>query len=222
MNKNNLRKVFTIAFIIYAVFSVAFYYLSGDQLKYRVAEDKISILEADSVTPEIVRGVVVSQSFVNTVDNIEQVSLVFTKMYREGKGLLSIDLLDGEELLYRKVVDVDQIPEQHRVYLEPEKPIRGLKGKTLTIKIYSSAKANEGVSAMMNKTIQSEGSRICIGDEVLEGSLCFSLSGSEKIEVSQYYWLIMGGMGILLALLLHIFEQFIEEQLIIVKRSYKC
>ncbi|MBQ6334386.1 MAG: ABC transporter permease [Erysipelotrichaceae bacterium] len=201
MKKNDLKRIFTIAFIVYAVFAVAFYYLSGDQLKYRVAEDKISILEADSVTPEIVRGLNVSQSFLNTVDNIEQVSLIFTKLYRDGKGLLTIDLLDGDDLLYRKILDVEKIPEQHRVYLEPENPIRGLKGKTLTISIYSNSKVNEGVSAMMNKSISPDGSKIMIGNEVMEGSLCFSLSGSEKIEVSQYYWFIMGGFGLFLAAL---------------------
>ena len=56
MNKNSLKKIFLTVFLIYAVFAVSFYFLSGDQLKYRVAEDSISVMEADSVTPEITRN----------------------------------------------------------------------------------------------------------------------------------------------------------------------
>lgn len=200
MTKKNLRNVFIISFLVYALFVVSFYFLSGDQLKFRTVNDSIAIVEADSVTPEISRGVTVTQEFENTIDNIERVAIVFTKLYREGKGLLTVDLLDGEALLYRKVFDVDQIPEQHRVYLEPENPIRGMMGKTLTIKIYSNSKVNEGVSVMMNKSVTSGDLKMRIGKETLNGSICFSVSGSERIAISQYYWFIMGGFGLLLAL----------------------
>ena len=201
MTKKNLRKVFTIAFLIYTAFAVSFYFLSGDQLKHRTVEDSIAIIEADSVTPEVVRGVTITQNFTNTLDNIDNLALVFTRLYREGEGLLTVDLLDGSDLLYRKVFDVSQIPEQHRVYIEPEESIKNLKGKTLTLKIYSNSKPNEGVSVMMNKTAAPAGSKIRVGNEVLDGSICFSVSGTEKIGISQYYWFIMGAFGLLLALI---------------------
>ena len=199
MTKKDLRKVFTIAFLIYTVFAVSFYFLSGDQLKYRTVNDSIAIVEADSVTPELVKGVTISQEFKNPVDNIDNIALVFTKLYREGKGLLTVDLLDGNTLLYRKVFDVDQIPEQHRVYLQPEQSLKDLKDKTLTIKVYSSSKVNEGASVMMNKAITPEGSKIKVGSTTMDGTLCFSVSGTEKIGISQYYWFIMSAFGLLLA-----------------------
>ena len=211
MNKNNLKKIFLTVFLIYAVFAVSFYFLSGDQLKYRVAEDSISVMEADSVTPEITRNVVVSQEFVNTVDNIEQISIVFTKLYREGKGLLSIDLLDGNDLLYRTIYDVDKIPEQHRIIIEPTSPLRGFKDRKLTLKIYSNSRANEGVCVMMSKTLGPANSKIKVGNEIIDGSLCFSVSGKEKIEISQYYWIIMGFFGTLLAAILFVsYRQYLN------------
>ncbi len=201
MTKEKLRRIFTIAFMIYTVFAVSFYFLSGDQLKYKVSKDNIEVLEADSVTPEIIRGVTVFQDFRNTVDNIEQISLIFTKLYREGKGLLTIDLLDGNDLIYRKILDVDKIPEQHRVNLEPEYSLRGYKDKILTIRVYSNSKTGEGASLMMNKENAPDGSKISIGNEKIDGSICFAVNGTEKIEISQYYWFIMGGAGLLLGLL---------------------
>lgn len=202
MTNKNLRKIFIIAFIIYTAFTVLFYFLSGDQLKYRTVEDDIAILEADSVTPEIVRGVTVTQTFKNTVDNIDNIAIVFTKLYRDGEGLLTVDLFEENTLLYRKMFDVGEIPEQHRVYLEPETPIKDVKDKVLTIKIYSNSKTNEGVSIMMNKMEAPEGSRIKVGNQVLKGSICFSVSGTEKIGISQYYWFIMSAVGLFFALIL--------------------
>ncbi len=150
MTKENLKKVFLIIFAVFAVFTVSFYYLAGDQLRFREAKDNIEMPDADSVTPEIIRGVVVEQEFVNTVDNIDQIAIVFTKLYREGKGLLSIDLLEGEELLSRNILDVDKIPEQHRVYIDLN-GMNGMKGKTLKLRIYSNSRYYEGVSVMMNQ-----------------------------------------------------------------------
>ena len=201
MTKNKLRNVFVIAFTVFVIFAVSFYFLAGDQLRYRVARDNIPLLEADNVTPEITRGVIVSQDFKNTVDNIEEIAMVFTKMYREGKGSLAIDLLCGDELLYRKMFDVNKIPEQHRVYLEPEYAISGYKDKTLTLKIYSSCNPNEGVSLMMNKADAPVGSKIKVGNETIDGTICFSVSGTEKIAISQYYWFIMGALGLILGVL---------------------
>ena len=72
MTKRNLRKVFLVSFIIYTVFAVSFYFLSGDQLKFRTVEDSIAIIEADSVTPEITRGVTVTQEFTKVVQESSQ------------------------------------------------------------------------------------------------------------------------------------------------------
>lgn len=170
-------------------------------MKYRTVNDSIAIVEADSITPEIARGVTITQKFKNTVDNIDNIALVFTKLYREANGLLTVDLLDENVLLYRKVFNVEHIPEQHRVYLQPEQSLKDLKNKTLTIKIYSNSKTNDGVSAMMNKATTPVGSEIKVGNEILDGSICFSVSGSERIEISQYYWFIVGAFGLLLALI---------------------
>ncbi len=201
MTNKNLRNVFSIAFIVFAVFTVLFYFLSGDQLKYKVSKDNINMLDADAVTPELTRGVTISQDFTNTVDNIEQIALVFTKLYREGSGLLTVDLYHGEDLIYRKIFDVEKIPEQHRVYIEPEYPFAGLKDEKLTLKIYSNARSNSGVSVMMNKGNAPERSYVSVGSEKIDGSLCFSVTGTELIEISQYYWFIMGGAAFLLGLL---------------------
>lgn len=200
--RKSIRKVFIIAFIVYAAFAVSYYFLSGDQLRYREARDNIDILEADSVTPEITRGVTASQDFVNTVDNIEEIALVFTKWYRGAEGSIAVDLYDGNKLLFRQMLDINKdISEQHRVYIRPEHALKDLKGKTLTLKIYDNAKVNEGVSLMMNKASAPAGSFVKVGNERIPGTLCFSVTGTEKIAISQYYWFIMGGLGLMLALL---------------------
>ena len=202
MTKGNLRKVFLISIIIYTAFAVSLYFLAGDQLRYRKVEDNNAIIEADTVTTEISRGVVVSQDFICPVDNIESVSVVFTKLYREGKGTLSVCLVDGTNVLYLQKYDISKdVPEQHRLYLEPEEPVSGYKGKVLTLRMFSDAKPYDGVSAMMNIGNAPEGSTIKINNKAIDGTLCFSVSGTDAIAISQYYWTIMVILGSFLVLL---------------------
>lgn len=203
MSKQNLRKIFAIAFAIYTVFAVSFYFLAGDQLRYKKVEESNPIIEADSVTREISRGVIVTQKFIVPVDNLEKVSIVFTKMYREGSGDLMISLNDGIDVLYLQKYDIAKdVPEQHRLYLELSEPLTGYKGKELTLRIYSHARPNEGVSVMMNRQNAPAGSSVKVGGETIKGTLCFSISGSDVIAISHYYWEIMGVLGALLAILL--------------------
>ena len=64
---------------------------------------------------------------------------------------------------------------------------------------------------MMNKTSAPQGSKIKVGKQNISGSLCFSVSGTERIKISQYYWFIMGGLGLLLATLLTVsYRQYLK------------
>ncbi|MBQ2509426.1 MAG: hypothetical protein II529_01250, partial [Erysipelotrichaceae bacterium] len=77
MTKDNLKKVFIIAFLIYTVFSVSFYFLGGDQLKYRSSRGNIAMPEADFATDEIIAGTTLTQPFVNRVEDIDELSVSF-------------------------------------------------------------------------------------------------------------------------------------------------
>ncbi|MBQ6478093.1 MAG: ABC transporter permease [Erysipelotrichaceae bacterium] len=210
--EKKLKKVLSVILFLYAVLAVAFYFLAGEQLKYKESIEKITMSEADAVTDEIVKGMDVTQEFVNTVDRIESVSLVFTKFYREGKGNLIVDLLDGERVLIRQILDLEKLAEQGSVELTPEKPIDDMKGRRLTFRLYSNAEANQSAAAMMSKENVLPDSRLSINGEPREGMLCFSVDGTELIHANRYYWFITGGTGLLLAaVLFHSYNNYVKK-----------
>ena len=204
MNKEKLKKIFIILITIFAAFVVSFYFLAEDQLRYKNSANNIIMPDADSITPEITNKVVIEQTFTNNIDIINHLEIVFTKFYRQGSGYLTIQLLDGENVLLSKVLDVREIPEQHRVYVDATKPLENMRNKELTIKVSSTSKEDFGAAIMMRKEGVDNTSIIKINDDTIAGQLCFSLIGNDYIVVGRYYWLIMGCVGLALGLLLFI------------------
>ncbi|MBQ6126252.1 MAG: ABC transporter permease [Erysipelotrichaceae bacterium] len=204
MERNKLKKIFVFILLAYVVMAVSFFFLAGDQLKYKDSSKNIIMMDADSVTDEIVRGVIVEQKFINKVDKIESVAIVFTKFYRQGEGKLTVALFDGSHMLARKTTDLQDVPEQHRFFLEPYESSENLAGKELTLRIYSTAAEGKGAAVMMNRDGAPSGSVIKIGDKTIKGTLCFSVTGADIIVLYQYYWWIVAGIGILLGIFLYI------------------
>ena len=202
MNKGKIKKIYLIVIAIYVAIVTSFYFIAGEQLWYTEAGEKIKMLDADSITAEINQDTRISQTFTSTIDKIDQVELVFTKGYQEGFGKVTIVLLDGNKVLTRTTRNIKDIPEQHRVYLKPEESIYEAKDKQFTIKIYSTANQNEGLSVMMNKNAKD--SFIEVNGEKVNGTLCFAVVGSSKISTAPYYWLIVGGAGLAIAIVLFI------------------
>ena len=200
MTKHNLRKVFIITFLIFTVFSVSFYFLGGDQLKYRNSKGNIPMPDADSATEEIIAGTTVMQPFVNRVEEIDELSVAFAKLYKDAQGMITVYLYNEEELLMKRTIDVSQINETQIVSVTPDEPITGLKGHMLAIRIYASSEADQGVVALTRKNMQ--GSRFMFNGEMVDGTLCFSLSGRDENYLGKYYWYLVAAAELLLGGLL--------------------
>jgi len=203
MTKQKIKKIYLIVMAIYVALVTSFYFIAGDQLWYTEADEKIKMLDANGITPEVNKETRICQTFTSTIDRIERVELVFTKGYQEGFGRVTIVLLDEDnDVLARTTRDIKNIPEQHRVYVTPYEPINEANGKKITIKVYSSANENEGLSAMMRSNVKD--SYITINGEEVNGSLCYAVVGSSKISLAPYYWLIMSGVGLTIGIALFI------------------
>lgn len=202
MNKNKIKKIYLIVIAIYVALVTSFYFIAGDQLRYTESSEKIKMLDADSITDEINKETRISQTFTNTIDRIDQFEFVFTKGYQEGEGRVTIVIMSDNKVLVRTTRNIVDIPEQHRVYVKPSEPLEDFSGKDITIKIYSSSEENQGLSAMMRSDVKD--SYITVNNEKVNGTLCFAVVGSSKISIAPYYWLIMGGVGLAIALVLFI------------------
>lgn len=203
MNKGKLREIYLIVLAVYVALVTSFYFIAGDQIKYTESKENTKFYTADSITDEINKNNSISQIVNCPIDRLESVELVFTKNYQEGKGKVNIYIFSGPKIIAKDYFDITKdIPEQHRVYLNIDNPTDDMLNKPIRISIYSSAEENEGIFGMMYS--EASDSFIKQGNQKINGSLCYSIVGSEKIEVSQYYWLIMGGIGLAIAVILFI------------------
>lgn len=202
MNKDTIRRIFISIIAIYTILVVSFYFLAGDELRYKESSNNIPMIEADSVSPQIVKGISISQSFINPLDKINSIELVFTKLYRELNGTLTIQLLDNEEILLEETYDFNDVPEQSRVYFNSEEGIEGYKDRRLTIRLSSDASSRQGLCTMMNKSYMPEGNILNYNKAKARGSICFAVKGSDRIKASEYYWIIVSFAGLVLCLTL--------------------
>lgn len=138
----------------------------------------LEMLEANTTTDELIKGVVVEQNFINRTENINEIAVVFTRMYyleeADANTEVTIELCEGRNVLASHKIVANDIPDQHRVYVNPQTPITGMVGKELTIKIYESSNCDTGVCLMAN---DSSNTNYKFGNKKYSGSICFSVSG---------------------------------------------
>lgn len=133
---------------------------------------------ANATTDELTKGLIVSEEFTNTTDNINEIAVVFTRNYmldeKDASNTLAIELLDGNKVLASGSFITNDIPDQHRVYVYPTSPITGMVGKKLTLIVYDNSGCDTGVSLMIDNTSTSS---FKFGNKKQDGTICFSITG---------------------------------------------
>lgn len=202
MDKKRIRNIFIGISVFYIIFVVAFYFIAGEQIKYKESNKVINMPDANSITDEITEDVVIEQTFINELDKMEEISLVFTANWRKNSGIVKIELLDGEKVLHCEEIFAKDIPEQHRIYIYPKDIREDIESKELTLKITSNSKEGDAVSAMMNS--QSGNGMLLVNGEVVPGSICFATKGQENLVAAQVYWYVMSTIGLIMAAVLFV------------------
>ena len=211
MTKTNLKRIFIIMFLAYAVFATSFYFLGGDQLKYKPSEGNILMPDADSVTTEIIRGDKVSQVFFNTIEDIDEVTVSFAKLYKDVSGSITVFLYDGDLMLAKTTIDLAGNDELFNVTIKPKEPLQRMKNRFLTIRVITNSNENHGAVALMREN--SPGSHVMFNNETYEGTLCFSTTGRDESYVGRYYWQIAAAIGALLvAFLLMSYLSYLRQK----------
>ncbi len=209
--KKTIRRLFVITELIFTILVGAFYFLAGDQLVYKNTKNPIELPEADSVSDELISGRAVSQNFVCEMDKIEQIGIVFTKFYKEAEGTITIELREGATLLFKQDIDLDEVPEQQRLFLRILRPIRNQRGKTITMRIFGDSQEGSAAAIMMNQGL-SDGT-VTIDGKPVKGTLCFSISGSDEIWIGKYYWYLAAALVTAMAALLYVsYKSYVNDR----------
>lgn len=170
MNKNKKTKLIIVLATLFVV--AGFVFMFGNGLKTRKSDSTI-MPEATGTTEPLNDGVIITQNFVNTTDTISSLGIVFYRItYYEDVHLI-IELLDGDNILASKRIDVSKVEDYHRTFVEPSKKLTGMKDKTLTIRIYCEEVADTGLVVMMSDKVNSN---YQYNGKSEKGSLCFSVN----------------------------------------------
>lgn len=213
MNKEKLKRIFISVFAIYAALTVSFYFLAGDQIRYRDSRFMEVMKEANKSTEELVKGTVIEQRFTNKVDRLKSVSFKVTTYYRDVHGLLYVELLDSSNnLVLKKIYNVADFSEGDVITLESKDYLDSLAEKNLILRFHADSEPGQAISLLMNG--YTEYGNILVNNKFENGMLCFSTTGQELIFTGEYYWYFVLAGAVLLGLLLIIsYKDFCKDRL---------
>lgn len=185
---------------VYLVLTVSFYFLAGDQLRYRESRGAFEAPAAEAGTVELCQGAVVEQGFTAKIQRLERVGVQWGTYYRPNTGTITMELLDSESgaLLLTQNFDAASIEEGGMTSLTAQPPLEGLYQKPLLLRLYADSQPGAAVSPMMSQSDQSESFSLCLNGVETPGTLCLSADGQDYIWTGIYYWAFVVAGGIVL------------------------
>ena len=76
MTEKNVQKGCALVLAVYVILTAAFYWITGDQLRFR--DDETDFVSASEPIGELVQGVEICQPFVAEADEINSVSMLLS------------------------------------------------------------------------------------------------------------------------------------------------
>ena len=149
-NSLNLKRIIITILAVYAALIVCFYFLAGDQLRFRDSRGNMELPVAEAGTAVLYRGAVVEQTTQLKIQRLSSISVRFGGYYRENLSIITIELWRGEELLLRQSFDAASVQEGTILTLYSETPIENVYGIPLTIRIYADSEPGTAVTPMMS------------------------------------------------------------------------
>lgn len=176
MKNLDTKKIAIVLCIVFVLVVILFMFgeniFSGSNVP-TVNNGDMTMPEANAITDEITKNIVVEQKFKYTPDTISEVAIVFTRKYYSEGVFIVVELFDGNTVLATDKYKIEGIEDQHRTYLKPNEKISGVAGKELTLKIYPETKNDTGMAIMMQ---ENNNTTFKFGNKEVKGTLCFSVS----------------------------------------------
>lgn len=221
--KNKALRICAIVLAVYLLIGVGFYFVTGDSLHFTKASNETVTQKAslDALTD----GDYISQSFVCKYDELNSLAVIANTMARNNTTKLFVSLTyhdaDGLPVTVTKILSTAEMKDNEPYAITFESPIKGVKGQTLKLTLASlGGTKRNSVSFYYGTTVEVDTGRITIPVEIQDADalylngermvdsdgnpcyLCLTVNGTNHHWIGQYYWLIFGGVALLLALYL--------------------
>lgn len=215
----HIRRICAIIFVLYAALVTAFYYLAGDQLRFRDSRGNFRMPEAETGTLELTAGTVIEQRFSVPIQRLEAVSVQWGAYYRANSGTITMLLLRGDngEELARHSFDAADVAEGTVLALSPEQPLETIYDVPLLLRLSSDSAPGSAATPLMAAEEPEDSNFVLrLNGTEASGVLCFSAEGTDYIWTGLHYWKFAAAMGVVLAaLLLSVWKRYRSG-----KRSY--
>ena len=215
----NVEKAAFSIMLAYIALVVAFYYLAGDQLHYRVSRGNLQPLPVESGTVELVDGTWVDQIFKVRIQRLESISVQWGNFYRRNAGTAVMELynLDTDTLLLSQSFNVADIQDGGFTTLIASQPIETVYNVPLLLHIYADSQSGSACTPLMSFSApEQEDFFLAYTGEITPGMLCFSVNGEDYIWTGLHYWEFAVGFGVFLVLAMAMIRQRYRHG----KRSY--
>ncbi len=214
--KYNLKKICLCFLAGFIIFALALYWIAGDSFRYQTTSSQT--IDAAAAVGEITADTPVRQSFTIASDRVIQYELQFATYGRENQSQLTLQIYDSSgNLLAENTVDAATLQDNGVETITLAQPIVGHGGEQAQLVISSDADASNAVSVFYGNSISagrgsvtqtySDDEKVSVGDTLLNGELYFIQISEKQLWFGEYYWLIAGGIFVLLcvyaAVLLH-------------------
>lgn len=200
MSGKELRKGCALALAAYLLLSAAFYWIAGDQLRFR--EETAGAVTPAQPVGELVQGVELCQPFIAQADEIVSVSMKLSTYARENSCQVEVRIVDGDgqavEQAWLAAVDI----EDNAVRTVPfARPVRVTPGERYALVLASPDGASgNAITAWVGNTMPAAkaevpveitgGNRLLVNGQGLDGMLHYSLQTRTYYWFGQYYWYI--------------------------------
>ena len=185
-----LKKIFSIVFVAYMVLAVAFYFLSGEQLRYRDSRGNIEMPVANAATVELTAGSVVEQQFTPKIQIFKHLSVQWGVFNRINHGTVNVQLVNlaTQEVLLDQNLQADQITEgQVTTFDFPA--METVCNAPLALRITSpDAVAGDALTPVMKTDATLENGQLYVNGQAVAGELAFSATGRDYIWTGLHYW----------------------------------
>lgn len=185
----------------YFVLSGLFYILAGEQLHFRASKGSIVSPSVTDPTIELIQGTSVTETFTNNIQIFEGISIMFGNYNRENNGNIMVVLkdLDSGKIIINEEKSVDLIRDGQTLEFKVSDPIEGLYNHKMSISIISvDGISGQSITPLMNNKRIQENMQLYFNDTQVQGTLCFSTIGRDRVWLGLHYWKIVSAGAIML------------------------
>lgn len=184
----NLKRVFITVVAVYLLLVICFYFLAGDQLRFRESRGDMELPVADAGTIELSQGAVVEQVFQVKIQRLESIAVQFGSYYRENHGTITMELLIDGEMLMQQSFDAATVQEGTILTMTSGEPLESVYGRPLMIRLYADSYPGDAVTPLMSTATEEEGFSLSLNGGPASGVLCFNAAGTDYIWTGLHYW----------------------------------